>query len=54
MAAINRGTRRGKTPSERGEEARDAQRILKQEAAERRKNALVIPAAKPSRPRRAR
>ena len=54
MAAIDKGSRRSKTPAERGEEARDAQRQLKEEAAERRKKAQVSPTAKPSRPRRAR
>jgi capsid protein len=54
MAAIDRGNRRGKTPSERGDEAHEVQRRLKQEAAERRKKALAVADARPSRPRRSR
>jgi hypothetical protein len=53
MAAIDKGSRRGKTPAERGEEARDAQRQLKEEAAERRKKALTGAADPgPKRPKR--
>ena len=54
MAAIDKGSRRGKTPAERGEEARDAQQRLKQEAAERRKKALAGAPTPPSGPQRAR
>jgi hypothetical protein len=40
MASTDRESRRGKTPAERGKEAGEVQRRLKQEAAERRKKVL--------------
>jgi uncharacterized protein YdaU (DUF1376 family) len=52
--ALDRDSRRAKTPNERGQEAGAHQRRLKEEAAERRKKAAEEKGARPSGPQRPR
>ena len=52
--ALDRDSRRAKTPNERGQEAGAHQRRLKEEAAERRRKAAEEQGARPSGPQRPR